>query len=121
MESIYKKIDAIFADELDAPPAWAKELMSEVQQLKVLLEKEEQRSQKRDKAFYAFIKEFRVKMRADTEKKLYPKIIDYKGRKLGVNFDGLLYDVKSSNLLPTREAFKVYGYLYQKKNLEIFY
>lgn len=121
MQSIYTKIDAIFADELETPPVWAKELMEEIQALKSLVEERDKRSQKRDRAFYAFLKEFRLLMRADTDKKLYPKIVDFKGRKLGVNFDGLLYDVKSSNLLTTKEAFRVYDYLYQKKNVEIFY
>ena len=121
MKTIYEKIDAIFADELDAPPTWAKELLQEVQELKVLVKEERREKQKRDREFYGFLKEFRRSMRADVERNLYPKIIDYKGRKLGVNFDGLLYDVKSSNLLSTKEAFKVYGYLYKKKNFEIFY
>lgn len=121
MQSVYEKIDAIFADELDTPPVWAQELMGEIQQLKALVEKEEQRNVKRDKFFYAFIKAFRLNMRADTEKKRYPKILDHKGRKLGVNFDGLLYDVNSSKLLSTQEAFKVYGYLYKKRDFEVFY
>ena len=121
MKTIYEKIDAIFADELDTPPVWAKELLQEVQELKALVKEEKRENQKRDREFYAFLKEFRRSMRADVERNLYPKIIDYKGRKLGVNFDGLLYDVKSSNLLSTKEAFKVYGYLYKKRNFEIFY
>lgn len=121
MQTIYQKIDAIFANELDTPPAWAVELRQEVQELKELITEANQKSHQRDREFYSFLKEFRLTMRADVEKKLYPKIIDYKGRKLGVNFDGLLYDVKSSHLLPTKEAFRVYNYLYKKKNFEIFY
>lgn len=121
MKSVYQKIDAIFAEELDTPPVWAKELMEEIQSLKEMVAKGEQRAKKRDKAFYLFIKEFRHSMLPNTEKCLYPKVQDYKGRKLGVNFKGLLYDVKSSNLLSTSEAFKVYGYLYKKKDFEVFY
>ncbi len=121
MQTIYEKIDAIFADELNNPPIWATELLQELQELKILVKEEKKKNYKRDRKFYAFLKEFRRSMRADVDKNLYPKIIDYKNRKLGVNFDGLLYDVKSSNLLPTKEAFKVYGYLYKKKNFEIFY
>ena len=121
MQTIYQKIDAIFTHELDAPPAWATELLQEVQELKSLIKEEKRESRKRDREFYAFLKEFRLSMKADVNKNVYPKIIDYKGRKLGVNFDGLLYDVKNSNLLPTKEAFRVYGYLYKKKNFEIFY
>lgn len=121
MQTIYEKIDAIFADELDTSPSWAKKLLQELQELKALMQEEKRESRRRDRKFYAFLKKFRRSMRADVDKNLYPKIIDYKGRKLGVNFNGFLYDVKSSNLLPTKEAFKVYGYLYKKKNFEIFY
>jgi len=36
-------------------------------------------------------------------------------------FDGLLYDISTSKVLNTQDAFKVYGYLYKKKNFEVFY
>ncbi|MCK5853688.1 MAG: hypothetical protein KAG56_00615 [Sulfurovaceae bacterium] len=121
MISIYNKIDAIFADELEQPPLWAKELMDEIKNLKEMMNRQEVKGEKMDKVFYGFIKNFRISMCADTEKKLYPKIIDHRGRKLGVNFKGLLYEVKTSKLLSTKEAFKVYEFLYKKKNLEVFY
>jgi len=121
MDNIYRQIDAIFVNELEQPPIWAKELIDEIKTLKETITQHEKNSQKRGREFYRFIREFRKSMYADTEKKIYPKIIDYRGRKLGVNFDGLLYDISTSKVLNTQDAFKVYGYLYKKKNFEVFY
>jgi hypothetical protein len=117
---IYKKIDAIFAHELDSRPAWADELLDEVKKLTMAVEKNEQKQVRRDRKFYRFLREFRASMYADTQKRHYPKI-NYKGRVLGVDFNGLLYDTKTSRVLPTKEAFRVYDYLYTKEHLEIFY
>ncbi len=117
---IYKKIDAIFAQELNDRPAWVDEILDEIKKLNSVAEERHQEQKKMDRAFYRFIKDFRANMYADTQNSHYPKI-NYKGRILGVNFNGLLYDVKTSNLLPTKEAFRVYKYLYKEKNFEIFY
>ena len=117
---IYKKIDAIFSQELTERPAWVDEILNEIKKINSVVEERYQEQKKMDRAFYAFIKNFRLNMYADTQSSRYPKI-NYNGRILGVNFNGLLYDVKSSNLLPTKEAFRVYQYLYKKRDFEIFY
>jgi hypothetical protein len=117
---IYKKIDAIFAQELDSRPTWADELLDEIKKLTNLVENQNKKTFRRDRDFYRFVKEFRAMMYADTQKSRYPKI-SYKGRVLGVDFNGLLYDVKSSKILPTKEAFRVYEYLYTQESLEHFY
>jgi hypothetical protein len=117
---IYKKIDAIFAQELTQRPSWVDEILGEIAKLNQRLEASEQREVKRDRVFYRFVKEFRRSMYADTYKKRYPKI-NYKNRTLGVDHQGLLYDVKTSRVLPTKEAFRVYEYLYKKRDFEIFY
>jgi len=117
---IYKKIDSLFENELNQRPAWVDEILDEIKELNFRLEKHEQKEAKRDKEFYRFVKEFRAKMCADTQQSRYPKI-NYNKRLLGVSFQGLLYDVKSSKLLPTKEAFRVYEYLYKQRDFEIFY
>ncbi len=117
---IYKKIDAIFENELNQKPAWVHEILDELKQLNAKLEQHEQQEQKRDKAFYRFVKEFRSNMCADTLNSRYPKI-SHNNHVLGVNFKGLLYDVKSSKLLTTKEAFRVYESLYKQRDFEVFY
>ena len=59
--------------------SWAKKLLQELQELKALMKEEKRESRRRDRKFYAFLKEFRRSMRADVDKNLYPKIIYYKG------------------------------------------
>jgi hypothetical protein len=120
MNDIYRKIDTIFAEELSDRPVWVDEILSEIRNLSQKVENQAQKQKKLDKDFFRFLKEFRAAMYADTQTNRYPKI-NYGNRVLGVNFDGLLYDIKSSNLLTTKEAFLVYGHLYKKKNLEIFH
>ncbi len=118
--SIYQKIDAIFAQELDNRPAWVDEILAEIKKLNDSLQEQHQEQKKVDRAFFRFLKDFRSNMYADTQNNRYPKI-NYHNRILGVNFNGLLYDVKTSKLLPTKEAFRVYRYLYKKRDFEIFY
>jgi hypothetical protein len=117
---IYKKIDAIFPQELTERPAWVDEILDEIKKVEELIENRYKEQKRRDKAFFRFLSDFRSMMYADTANNRYPKI-NYYNRTLGVNFDGLLYDVKTSRLLSTKEAFRVYDYLYKKKNFKIFY
>jgi hypothetical protein len=120
MSDIYQKIDAIFAQELTQRPAWVDEILSEIKKISSLVEERHQEQQKMDRAFFRFVKEFRSAMYADTQNSRYPKI-NHNNRILGVNFKGLLYDVKTSRLLAKKEAFKVYETLYKQRNFEIFY
>jgi len=116
--NIYEKIDAIFSGEAEDKPKWAEEILTELQEIKILLQ--EQKKQKDIKPtvnrhFYAFIKEFRISMRADTINDIYPTYI-YKNRKLGVDFKGLLYDKTNSKILSKDEAYRVYKHAYMNQN-----
>ena len=112
---IYEQIDTIFSGEAENKPQWANEILSELKEIKVLLKEQKQTTQKIDKNFYSFIKEFRVLMRADTTKNIYPTF-NYDGRRFGVDFKGLLYDKENSKFLSTDEAYKVYKYAYNQRD-----
>jgi len=113
--NIYEQIDTIFSGEAENKPQWANEILSELQEIKSLLQEQKQTTQKIDKNFYSFIKEFRILMKADTEKKIYPTF-NYNGRRFGVDFKGFLYDKEDLKFLPTDEAYKVYKYAYNQRN-----
>jgi hypothetical protein len=62
-------------------------------------------------AYFTFVTKLRGKMRANVEKNYYPSIkID--GMELGIDFNGLMYDRKTSRTLPRALAFEVYHKLY---------
>jgi len=120
---IYEKIDAIFSGEAEEKPQWANELLSELKEIKSLLiaQKEHVMSEptrtiepKDDKAYFDFVKRFRIAMRADTQKNIYP-IFDYKGKKFGIDFNGLLYDRTTSKTISRHEAFKIYRFAYEEE------
>ncbi|MEA3522724.1 MAG: hypothetical protein U9R50_07095 [Campylobacterota bacterium] len=116
--NIYEKIDVIFSGEAEDKPQWADEILTQLQEIKILLQEQKQHpqsSQKISRNFYAFIKEFRISMRANTTEKIYPTFI-YDNKRLGVDFKGLLYDKESSKLLSKDEAYKVYKYAYSHQN-----
>ncbi len=114
---IYEKIDTIFSGEAEERPQWASELLDELKEIKALLKEHKQPRLKRVTSYnntedlYAFIKEFRDKMKADTANNNYPTF-NYRGKKLGVDFKGLLYDKETTRTLRREEAFKIYRYAY---------
>ncbi len=112
---IYSKIDAIFSEEAEEKPKWAREILNELKEIKTLLEEHKQHkapaTQSRQNNLYKFIKEFRTAMRADTIEGVYPTF-EYQNQKLGVDFKGLLYNKKTSHILGRDEAFRVYKYAY---------
>ncbi len=114
---IYEKIDTIFSGEAEERPQWAGELLDELKEIKALLKEHKQPQLKRVATYnntddlYAFIKEFRDSMKADTANNTYPTF-EYQGKKLGVDFKGLLYDKETTKILRREEAFKVYQYAY---------
>ena len=124
--NVYEQIESIFSGEAEEKPQWASELLEEIREVKTLLKEQKELlthksyqpsttyPQKRN-GFYSFIKEFRISMRANVVKNNYPSF-DYYGRKLGVDYSGLLYDKESSRTLSREEAFKVYSYAYRHKN-----
>lgn len=69
-------------------------------------------------AYFAFVNRLRKKLRADIQNNVYPEI-RYRGKTLGINFKGHIYDKETTNELPAHEAFGVYRFLYDnRKNLE---
>lgn len=114
--NVYDKIDTIFSQESSDMPEWASEILNELYEIKTLLKKEKQ-VKIYNSQYYDFIKEFRKSMQANIQNNYYPEI-EHKGKKIGVNFKGLLYDKESSKLLSTSEAYEVYKKLYENsKNM----
>lgn len=110
--SVYDQIDAIFSREADDKPQWANEILKELKEIKTLLK--EQKQTYVDDEYYDFIKRFRREMRASIDDNLYPTF-DYKGRRLGIDFKGLLYDKSTSRIIPKKEAFEIYRFAYEQQ------
>ena len=112
---IYEKIDAIFSGEAEEKPQWAIDILDELKEIKMLLKEHQPPQTKKatndNNGLYAFIKHFRVSMRADTNNSIYPTF-EYNGRELGVDFKGLLYDKETTHILSKEEAYRVYKYAY---------
>jgi len=130
--NIYKQIETIFSGESEEKPQWVGEILNELMEIKLLLQQQQQKElaqcsplqmhisspqnqTKNDKKYYDFVKNFRASMRANTLNNIYPTF-NYFGRKLGVDYSGLLYDKKDSKTLLKQEAFKVYRYAYEHQN-----
>jgi len=116
--NIYDKIDVIFSGEAEDKPKWAEEILTELREIKILLQEQKREHNTKNTispSFYAFIKEFRVSMKADTINGIYPTYI-YNNTKLGVDFKGLLYDKDSSRILSKEEAYRVYKDAYMHQN-----
>jgi len=109
--SIYKQIDSIFSSDSAEKPAWADEILNELQEIKKLLKEQKESTNKVDTDYYNFVKEFRNIMKADITNNIYPTF-HYQGKKLGVDFKGLLYDKQTQKYLSKTEAFQVYRYAY---------
>jgi len=125
--NIYEKIDTIFSGEAEERPQWANELLEEIREIKMLLKEQKEllnyKTQqinttypRNNSDFYDFVKKFRASMQADTTNNIYPTF-EYKGRKLGVDYSGLLYDKKDSKTLSRQEAFEIYRYAYEHRNI----
>jgi len=124
--NIYEQIDTIFSGEAEERPKWAGELLEEVREMKALLieQKEFMNSntysnntafRHNRSGFYDFIKKFRASMQADVLNNIYPTF-EYHGKKLGVDYSGLLYDKKTSKTLIRHEAFEVYKFAYNHRH-----
>lgn len=112
--NIYKQIEKIFENEGTLPPSWAMELLSEIREIKAQLSVQTQKIERNSADFYRYVNELRNSMRADTVNNIFPEVM-YDNRRLGITFKGLLYDKKTTELLPTEEAFRAYQYLYNHK------
>ncbi len=113
--NIYEKIDAIFSDDMQEKPVWADEILDELKEIKTLLQKQQKTVRKIDKNYYEFVKIFRNSMKADVANNIYPTFY-YKGKKLGVDFKGLLYDKDTQRPITKDEAFEAYRYAYEHKD-----
>jgi hypothetical protein len=112
--TVYDKVEQLLATESDRPK-WADEILLELAEIKSLLQKNRYNKPKKDKDYFDFVHAFRDKMRADIASGNYPEIT-YKGRILGINFKGWIYDKGSNKSLPAYEAFEVYRFLYEHRN-----
>ena len=109
--TIHEKIEKIFVQESDNRPEWASELLTELQEIKSIMQETKQEKKVHDYTFYDFVNIFRKNMMPDAQNNIYPEV-QYDGKKIGVNYRGLLYYKGNLTLLSTNEAFKVYRYLY---------
>ena len=124
MKSVYEKIDKMYEKRADDEPVWVDELRGELKEIKFLLKSIKQQSprrkQKKSQAYFDFVKRFRDALMADTTKGIYPEV-HYKGRRIGVNIKGFLYDKATTQSLKAQEAFVLYEFFYAKnKPLESF-
>lgn len=125
MKNIHEQIEALYTSSSNHDSEALEAIILELKEIKNLLKassivKEPKARIKRDKVYYAFVKSFRKLLKADTIKDIYPEVI-FKGKRLGANFDGLLYYKSTGRLLSTKNAFEVYDYFYaQDEPIETF-
>ncbi len=113
--TIYEKVEKLFEDKIDDNPIWANEILKELREIRRLLFKiSKNASLNKDRDYFAFIKKFRKRMKPDVEKNIYPEV-EYKGRRLGINSQGYLYDKDTLENLPRYEAFEVFRHFYEKE------
>jgi len=116
LKNIYDKIEKIYTQKESDEPAWVVEFRAELKEIKMLLKKsaKPQRKKRKSKAYFEFVNLLRERLKADTVNGVYPEL-EYKGKRIGVNFKGFLYDKETTNSLSANEAFAVYEYFYEKK------
>ncbi|MDF1881140.1 hypothetical protein JHD50_07465 [Sulfurimonas sp. MAG313] len=92
-------------------PAWAIELLNEVQELKSKIKNSKKYTD--SKGFYDFVNDFRKTMQAKPLDNSYPEV-QCNGKRLGVTFSNLLYDKENGEVIPRQDAFVIYRRLYNK-------
>ncbi|BDY11972.1 hypothetical protein [Hydrogenimonas cancrithermarum] len=90
-------------------PGWAEEILRKIESIERRME--ERKCSPWD--FYDFINAFRKKMYPDPDNDRYPEII-VKKRRIGVTFQGLLYNKETSDILSRADAFETYKELYRR-------
>ncbi len=115
MENIYEQIDKMLNTD-ESRPAWADEILRELKEIKTLLNQHKPKKPKRDREYFKFVDMLRERMRADIELGNYPEIY-YQGKTLGINFKGHIYDKSDTKTLPSHEAFRIYRFLYENKDI----
>ena len=116
MKNVYEKIEKLYKKEDVTEPTWVKELKQDVKEIKLLLKNMQnpKRAKRKSKDYFTFVNILRERLKADTIKEVYPEV-HYKGRRIGVNIKGHLYDKATTKSLPSQEAFALYEYFYAKK------
>jgi len=110
------KQNLIYTDE---PPNWAKEILQELKEIKILLKKNRYKKTNDNKReYYNFVNTLRKKLRVYVKENKHPRIY-YNNRYYGISEEGLLYNMHTLNNLPTYKAFEIFEFLYNNKdNLE---
>jgi len=93
---------------VETAPPWAKKLLAEIAGLKKTVEN----MRKSQWDYFDFVNRFRKAMMPDPERNYFPEVV-VNGRRIGVTFDGLLYDKKSGETISRMDAFEIYGILYR--------
>ena len=119
--TVYDKVEKLFEEKIDETPSWAEEIIKELKAIRQLLSKTDLLSNKTVKStkkpgkdYFIFLRNFRKRMSPNPDKDIYPEI-EYKGKILGVNNNGYLYDKKTLKTLPGYEAFEIFEYFYKKE------
>jgi len=117
MKNVYDKIEKMYEPNRDEEPSWVNELRLELKEIKALLQGQKKlyvKKKKKSQAYFDFVKLFRERLMADTEKGVYPEV-HYQGKRIGVNIKGFLYDKASTKSLKAYEAFALYEHFYAIK------
>lgn len=117
-KSVYEKIEKLYSKESIShdEPAWVAEFRAELKEIKLLLKdvQNPRRNRRKNQDYFSFVNELRKRLKADTTKEVYPEV-HYKGKRIGANLKGFLYDKVTTKSLPAQEAFALYEYFYAKK------
>lgn len=116
-KSVYEKVEKLYEKKSDPlEPTWVKELKVELKEIKMLLKdmQNPRRNKRKNQDYFNFVNELRKRLKANTNAEVYPEL-EYKGKRIGANFKGLLYDKATTKTLPAQEAFALYEYFYEKK------
>lgn len=120
--NIYDKINKMFEDEADNTELLYTilEELAEIKQILKVSSKEYNKEYQKTlpNEYYQFVEDFKLKMKEDVIKGVYPEI-EFEGMRLGVNSRGLLYDKDTNQILPKYKAYEIYEKLYKEHQLVI--
>lgn len=111
--TVYDQVEKML-NQSEKRPQWADEMLFELREIKRLLQQNRHKGKKHDKEYYRFVNRIRDELRADLARDIYPEI-RYKGRMLGIDLKGYIYDKITTKNLPSHEAFAVYRFLYDNR------
>ncbi len=111
--TVFEQVEKMLKEN-DTRPEWVDEILFELREIKRLLHETKHPSGKKKRDYFRFINKLREELRADLARDIYPEI-RYKGKKLGINLKGYIYDKTTTKDLPAHEAFEVYRFLYDNR------